>query len=1103
MLDRLIAFSLNNRLLVLVAAGALVAWGGYQATRLPVDVFPDLNRPTVAVLTELSESPGLPPEDVEALVTRPLEALLNGAAGVRRVRSTSTTGLSIVWVEFDWNEDAHRARQVVAERLGVARGRLPRDAVPILAPMSSIMGEVRLLGLRPITPATDTEGHARQMMELRTFAEWSLRPRLQAVEGVAQVTVLGGVLQQYQVLTSPGRLAAAGVTLDQLTEAAERASALAGGGVLQRHSREALVRFEGRAVALEEIARTPVVWRGGHAVLIEHVADVRFGGPSPRGDGGLWARGDDQPAPAIILSVQKQPHANTLALDAQLDRVLDEIDSSLPAGSRLDRQAFRQAEFIRTAVDNVLEAIRDGALWVFVLLLLFLGNLRTSVVTLTALPLSLILTALVFHAFGVSINTMTLGGLAVAIGELVDDAIVDVENIHRRLREAAGRGKLSVLEVVRLASIEVRGSIVHATLVVCLVVLPLFALGGLEGRLFAPLGLAYVVSLLASLVVSLTVTPALASVVLPGGKSLARREPLLLRALLWLDEKVVRFSLRHARAVLAGVAVLVVLSLAALAGMGGEFLPIFEEGTLTVNLQAEPGTSLAESRRLADRALALLRQVPEVESVARRTGRAENDEHAEGLHSSELEVRLAPARRPREGKWAAVLRSLPLVHSLGTEPAGRPRPQVRAEIEQRLQALAGVRVGIGQPISHRLDHVLSGVRAQVAVKLFGPDLRLLRERAQDVQRAMGQVPGVVDLQIEPQAEVPQLRLEFDRERAQAVGLRPGDVARFIETALAGRVVGQVAVDEARFDVVVRFDDASRQDTATLAALPLTTPSGRKIRLDEVARPNETTGPNQLGREQVQRRLVVSCNVRGRDLAGAVEEIQRRLRPIDEALRAQPGGYRIEYGGQYEAQQEANRRLLLLGLLSVAGVLVILYKALSSWRAALQVLVNVPLAALGAVVALVIANRPGAAELAAAPWWAWPAVWLRATTLSLAHWVGFITLVGIVSRNGILMISRYLHLLRDEKMPFSEALIVRGTLERLAPVLLTAGVAVIGLVPLALGSGEAGKEVLHPLAVVVIGGLVASTLLDQVVTPALFWLWGQPEAHSQGHGAKTV
>ncbi|HZY86487.1 MAG TPA: efflux RND transporter permease subunit, partial [Gemmataceae bacterium] len=853
---------------------------------------------------------------------------------------------------------------------------------------------------------------------------------------------------------------------------------------------------------LKDVEETPVVWRDPRPVLIKDVADVRFAGPVRRGDGSVRVKDGAAVAggPAVILTVQKQPHADTLGLDRDIDRTLDEFEQGLPPAVKLERHVFRQADFIRAAVGNVEEAIRDGALWVLVVLFLFLWNLRASAITLTAIPLSVLVTMLVFHAFGVSVNTMTLGGIAVAVGELVDDAVVDVENIFRRLKE--NRRKASPdppLKVIFLASSEVRGSIVWATVIVCLVVLPLFALGGLEGRMFAPLGLAYVVSLAASLVVSLTVTPVLASYLLPRARFLGHRhDPLLLRALKWLDARVVRFALRHPRPILGATAVLATLSVLSVLGMGGEFLPPFNEGTLTVNVQAEPGTSLKESDRLGRRVEDLLLGVPEVLSVARRTGRAEMDEHAEGVYSSELDVRLLEHERPRPGWAYAALRAIPGLGRWGVEAVGRPREQVLADVRDRVTSLPGVKVNVGQPISHRLDHIMSGVRAQVAVKVFGPDLRALRDAAQDVQDHMRRVPGVVDLQVEPQVEVSQVRLEVRREEAQRYGLAPGDVARLLETAYRGRVVSEVLDGDRRFDLVVWYDDYSRSDPAVVGATLLDTPSGRKVALDQVARVLDTTGPNTLNREGVQRRVVVSCNVQGRDLAAVVRDVRREVAPVERKLRALSGGYRVEYGGQFEAQQQANRRLLLLGTLAVLGVFLVLCKALESWRAAVQVLANVPLAAVGSVVALLLTNRPGTAALAAAPWWRWPEVWLHATSLSVAHWVGFITLIGIVSRNGILMISHYIHLMKYEGEQFTEGMIVRGSLERLAPVLMTAAVAVIGLVPLALGAGQTGKEVLHPLAVVVIGGLVASTLLDQVVTPALFYTFGR-KVYSHGFG----
>lgn len=1092
MLNRVIAFSLKNRWLVLLAALVLVVYGTYQLAHMPVDVFPDLNRPTVTVMIE---SPGLAPEEVEVLVTRPVESLLNGATGVQRVRSASGIGLSIVWVEFEWGTDIYQDRQVVAEKIQLARERLPQDANPVLAPISSIMGEILLVGVRSTAEARTPEEKLQKAMQLRTLSEFTIRNRLLAVEGVSQVTVMGGVLKQYQVITSPDRLAAQNVTLQQLTEAAEKANVIAGGGVMERSVKESLIRISGQSLTLKEIAETPVVWRGQRAIKIKDVAEVRFGGPVRRGDGSVRLKEGDRlvGGPSVILTIQKQPNANTLELSPKINRALEQLQRELPPDVKIEKRIFRQADFIQAAIDNVVEAIRDGTIWVFVILFLFLWNFRTSFITLTAIPLSILVTVLVFRWLGVSINTMTLGGIAVAVGELVDDAIVDVENIFRRLKENRQKERPEpALKVVFRASQEVRNSIVYATLIVCLVVLPLFAMTGLEGRMFAPLGLAYLVSLLASLVVSLTVTPVLSSFLLPRARFMGEKsDPFLLRWLKRVDEKLVRWALRHPWPILVGVAVLAVLSKLVVFWMGSEFLPPFNEGTLTINVQTEPGTSLQESTRVAERAEALLLQVPEVLAVSRRTGRAEMDEHAEGVNSSEIDVRLQPHERPRPGFGPAVLRAIPGLHGWGVEQLGRPPERVLADIREKITSLPGVKVNVGQPISHRLDHIMSGVRAQVAVKVFGPDLRELRSAAQDIQTRMSQVPGVVDLQIEPQIEISQVRLKVRREEAARYGLAPGDVAKLLETAYKGRVVSTVLNEDRYFNLVVWYDERSRNDPVAINQTILDTPSGRKVALGQVADVLDTTGPNTLNHEYVQRRIVVACNVQGRDLGGVVADIQRELRPVEERLRRLQGSYRIDYGGQFEAQQQATFRLSILAALSVVGVFLLLWKCLESWQAALQVLlVNIPLAALGSVIALLVINQPSAEALRAAPWWHWPKVWASATTLSVAHWVGFITLIGIVSRNGIMMISHYIHLMKHEGEKFSEEMIVRGSLERLSPVLMTAFVAIIGLVPLALGAGQTGKEILHPLAIVVIGGLLDSTLMDQIVTPAVFYKFGR-------------
>jgi len=1074
MLNRIIVISLKNRSLVLAATAALLIYGGYIAANLPIDVFPDLNRPTVTVITE---APGLAPEEVETQVTFPIESVLNGATDVLRVRSASGVGISIVWVEFKWGSNIFVDRQIVSEKLQLVRERLAAvKANPMLAPISSIMGEIMLIGLQ-----SDGQTDA---MQLRTIADWDVRPRLLSQTGVSQVVVMGGTLRQFQVLTSPERLAQYDVTLEELTRAVEKANAAGGGGFVQTQSEESVIRIVGRTVSLKDLEDTVVHPGEPVAVTVRQVADVRFGGPMARGDGSVNSK------PAVILTVQKQPGADTLSLDEQIDTTLDDIQRMLPPDVKIERNIFKQANFIRVAIHNVAEAIRDGAVWVVVVLFLFLWNFRTSIITLSAIPLSIVATALVFHYLGISINTMTLGGLAVAIGELVDDSIVDVENIYRRLKENRQLAQpASSLRVIFLASSEIRNSVVYATLIVVLVVMPLFGLGGLEGRMFAPLGLSYLVTLLASLAISLTVTPVLASFVLPKAKFLEHaHDPFLLRALKRLVERVLHVTLRHATIVLTIAAVLATLSIAAVAFMGGEFMPPFNEGSLTIGAYAPPATSLEESNRVGNLTEDMLRAVPEVTHTSRRTGRAELDEHAENVNYSEIDVGLVEHRKPKPGFFNAVLRAIPGLHVFGVEEVGRPRAEVLAEIRSRLQEVPGVVYNIGQPISHRLDHIMSGIRAQIAVKLYGPDLSVLRYQAREIENLMKEVPGVVDLQVEAQVEIPQIRITVKSENAIRYQLSRAEIIDALETALHGRVLSQVLEGQKTFDLVLWFDEKSRNDIDVIRSTLLTTPSGARVALGTVADVVATTGPNTINRENVVRRIVVQANVAERDLTSVVHDIQAA---IDHDITPKlPNGYFVEFGGQFAAQQEANLRLLLMGSLSVIGVFLLLLKCLGSWRAALQVMVNIPLAAIGSVLALLLTSWPTHEALAAAPFWQWPLVWISASSLSVAHWVGFITLIGIVNRNGIMMISHYIHLMQHEGEKFDEKMIIRGSLERLAPVLMTALTATIGLVPLAMGADETGKEILHPLAVVVMGGLISSTLLDQLVTPALFYKFGR-------------
>ena len=1073
MFNPIIAFCLKNRILVLAVVVALVIWGGRQAAQLPLDVFPDLNRPTVTVMTETH---GLAPEEVEVLVTFPIESAMNGASGVQRVRSASGVGLSIVWIEFDWGTDIHVNRQIVAEKLQLVRERLPADANPVMAPVTSIMGEIMLVGVKSAGTTAP--------MDLRTIADWEIRQRLLAVTGVSQVTVMGGEVKQYQVLTAPERLAQHEVTLNELIDAVEKSNIAAGGGFLLSTTHESLIRIVGRASTLDDVADTLVRAGGPVPITVAQVADVRHAGPVRRGDASI--EGD----PSVILSIQKQPGADTLALTRRIEQTLADLQRRLPEDVVVVTDIFKQADFIQAAIDNVREAIRDGVIWVIAVLVLFLWNVRTSLITISAIPLSLLITAVSFSYFGISINTMTLGGLAVAIGELVDDSIVDIENIFRRLKENYHKPQPeNPIAVIHRASSEVRNSIVYTTLIAMLVVFPLFSLAGLEGRMFAPLGIAYLTALVSSLAVSLTVTPVLASYLLPGANFLKRQgDPRLLRWLKRADTHLLRFTLRHSSAVLVIVSLLMLLSISCILGMGGEFLPPFNEGSLTIAATAPPGVSIAESNRIAHRIERMLMEIPEVKHVSRRTGRAELDEHAENVNFSEIDVGLIQPERPKPGIHFAVLRAIPGLHRFGVELVARPRDDVLAEIRELVAEVPGVEVNVGQPISHRLDHMMSGIRSQVAVKLYGPDLEELRDRGHDIARMMAGVPGVVDLQIEPQVDIPQVRVTIRRQEAARYGLAPADIARALETALQGRTVSQVLEGQRVFDLVVWFDEEARSDIDAIRSTLFAAPDGSRVALGTVADVVATQGPNTIHRENLQRRIVIQCNTSGRALSGVVREIRQTAAETIQPLLQE--GYFVEYGGQFEARQDADRRLLLLGSLAVAGLFLLLCQCLGSWRAALQVMVNIPQAAMGAVIALIIVNRPAADALAEVAWWQVPQLWLAASVLSVAHWVGFITLIGIVSRNGIMMISHYIHLMKYEGETFGEAMIIRGSLERLAPVLMTALTTMIGLVPLAMAAGQTGKEILHPLAIVVIGGLLMSTLLDQIVTPALFFKFGQ-------------
>lgn len=1036
MLDRIIRFSLTNRLFVLAMAIVTVAYGLFTVSKMPVDVFPDLNRPTVNIMTE---APGMAPEEVETLVTLPLETFLNGLPGVERVRSTTGIGLSIVYVEFGWDTEIYRNRQLIAEKLQLAKEKLPQGVTPVMGPIASIMGEIQLIGL-------SSKGEAVSALDLRTLADWTIRPRLLSIPGVAQVIAIGGGVKQYQILLSAEKIQNLQLPMEEIERALSKISRNTTGGYIDIEKKEFLIRNIGTIKSEEDILNSVVGLHLGRPVFVRDIAQVKLGPQIKRGDGSVNAK------PAVILSIQKQPGANTIELTEKVDEALIELEKSLPKGSELHRDLFKQSHFIEAATDNVKEALRDGTILVFIVLFMFLLNFRTTAITLTAIPLSFLVTAIVFHYFDLSVNTMTLGGLAVAIGELVDDAIVDVENVFRRLKEnQTSKNPLPTLQIVYNASSEVRNSIVFATIIVVLVFLPLFYLSGIEGRLFIPLGVAYIVSLLASLVVSLTVTPVLCSLLLTRSKLADHKDGRLVRFLKKWDERLLTKSLDHPKFVFSVAIVLLIGSLALVPFMGREFLPKFNEGTATIGVLAQPGISLDESNALGTRVEELLLSVPEVKSVARRTGRAELDEHAEGVHSSEIDVDF--------------------------KNEGRSREKVLDEIRSKLEKVPGIFVNVGQPISHRLDHLLTGVRAQLAIKLFGPDLNTLRGKSADIYRALDGTKGLVDLQVEQQVLIPQVKIQLLRDEAGKYGIVAGELSETLEKALNGEIVAQVLDQQRTFNVFMRFDDHSRANLDLIKQTVLKImPDGRKVTVEKVADVFESQGPNQINRENTQRRIVISANASGRDLDSLVTEVQER---IQKQVKI-PDGYFLQYGGQFESQKSASRLILFLGVLSLIGIFVVLYAHFNSSFIAIQIMLNIPMALIGSLVAIYLSDR----------------------IFSIATMVAFITLCGISSRNGIMMISHYIHLMKFEGETFSKKMVIRGSLERLVPVLMTALTAVLGLLPLVLAKGAPGKEILHPLAVVIVGGLLSSTLLDMFVTPTVFFHFGKKSAERNLNAKET-
>lgn len=1024
MIGHIISWSLRNKLFVLIAGIMLLAWGGWQATKTPVDVFPDLTAPAVTVVAEVH---GMAPTDVENLVTFPVETALNGAPGVRRVRSATKTGLAVVTVEFDWGTDLYLARQVVAERLQVARAALPPDLpAPAMTPAASIMGEILFIALH-------SEKHSG--MDLRNTADQVLKRRLLAAPGVAEVMIIGGDEQQFQVTVKPERLAAYGLTVDEVIGALRDGNQNATAGFYAEGGQEYLIQGQGRIVGLDDIGETVVAVKHGQPILVRHVAEIGIGAALKRGIGSHNGK------PAVILGIQKQPGANTLELTARLDRTLADIQAGLPDGMKIETHIFRQSDFIEVSIANLRTALIEGAVLVVAIVFAFLLSARATAITLLAIPLSLVAAVLSMKALDVSINTMTLGGMAIALGALVDDAIIVVENIVRRLRENLARPeaeRVGAPHVVFEATKEIQGSIVFATLIIMLVFLPLFFLSGVEGRLMVPLGFAYVVSLAASLAVAITVTPVLAAIFLPQSMIvLTNVEPRFVHALRAHYRRLLDATVTRWRAIAFASAAALVVSLIALSFAGRAFLPDFNEGTLTISTATLPGTSLEESDRLGRMVEEILLSHPEVTATARRTGRAAGDPHALDISSSEMEITLKMKDRSKE-EFLAALRA-----DLATVP--------------------GSQIVVGQPISHRIDHMLSGSRSNIAVKIFGPDLGELRRLTATVKSVVQEVPGAVDVTDEQQSDIPFLTVRFKREALARHGLSIREVAETIEAAFSGVVASRIQQGQASYDLAVRFDPAVRASVEAIRATLITTTGGAHLPLSALAEIDNTRGPYSISRENVQRKMVVMANVAGRDLASVVAEIRAKVG----AGVTVPAGYHVEYGGQFESAEEASRTLLLLGAAVLAGIFLLLYVAFRTARDALLIMLNLPLAMIGGVAGVFVAGG----------------------VLSVASIIGFITLFGIATRNGVMMIAHIHHLVEHEGVTDMLEAVKRGAEERLVPILMTALAAGLALVPLALAAGQPGSEIQSPMAVVILCGLLSSTVLNMLVVPALYLRFG--------------
>ncbi|MCE7990836.1 MAG: efflux RND transporter permease subunit [Roseivirga sp.] len=1021
MLNKVLSISLQNRLLVLLSAVLLSVTGLYIARNMNVDVFPDLTAPTVTILTEAH---GMESEEVEKLVSYQLETALNGSPQVRRIRSSSAAGISIVWVEFEWGTDIYRARQIVSERIPTVRENLPEEVgTPTMAPIASIMGEIMLLGVT---------SDSLSPMEVRTLADWTIRPRIKSIGGIANAIVIGGDYKQYQVLADPVKLKYYNVSLPELLEKVRESNQNAPGGVLNQHGNQYIIRGSGRAYQIDQIKESVLKQVNGQTIKIGDVAKVQIGASDKIGDGSLNA------ASAVVMTISKQPDVNTLELTERLDEAIADLSRTLPSGVRIESQIFRQSDFIDASINNLNQTLLEGALFVVIVLFIFLMNWRTTVISLVAIPISLLVSIIVMKLLGYTINTMSLGGMAIAIGALVDDAIIDVENVFKRLRENIRKPKedrLPILTVVKEASIEIRSSIIIATLIIIVAFVPLFFLSGMEGRLLQPLGIAFITSVLTSLIVAVTVTPVLCSYLLKSD-SVLRKQAEGTRVERWLQKRysaVLTTVLKWPKTVIGTTVLGFAISLVLLTQLGRSFLPEFNEGSLVISAVGIPGMSLEESNKHGQLIEELLLEMPEIDVVTRRTGRAELDEHAQGVNAAEIDVPFKLNGKTKEAFFE--------------------------EVRTKLSVVPGVNITLGQPIAHRIDHMLSGTRANIAIKIFGDDLARLFELGKGIESSIQGVDGIADVAVDQQVEVPQLRITPKRQILAAYGMTVAQLMEQVDIAFAGEKAGEIYEGQQYFDLVVRLQKRSRNNLAIIKSALISLPNGGQTTLDQLADVLSVSSPNSINRENVQRKIVVAANVQGRDLRGVVNDIQRIVNSEVDL----PEGYRVEYGGQFESEAKASQLLVLMAIAAVLVIFLLLYFEFKNVRLSFIVLINLPLALIGGILI----------------------VYFTSGIISIAATIGFISLFGIATRNGILLVSRYEDLRKDGLKGLE--LLKTGALDRLNPILMTAFTTGLALIPLTLKGGQPGNEIQSPMAVVILGGLLSATLLNLVVIPCIYQL----------------